>query len=125
MVAFTQVAVALVNPDESSNQFSDVKPGDWYTSSLTRMMTAGIIKGYSDGTFGPGNSVNRAEVVVMLDRMRAQIHKDNDDIRFVICYGTSAQPSEQLSTEDQARYEDIKNNFCGDAKGELIPGYSW
>ena len=51
--------------------FTDVpKDGDaWYTQSVYLLANAGIITGYKDGTFRPQANVNRAEAVVMLNRL--------------------------------------------------------
>jgi hypothetical protein len=49
--------------------FSDVPENAWYSSSVNNLSEKGIIQGYSDGTFGPTNNVNRAELAVMLDRV--------------------------------------------------------
>ena len=48
--------------------FSDV--GDhWAKDAINEMYTYGIVKGYEDGTYRPGNIVTRAEFAVMLDRV--------------------------------------------------------
>ena len=48
--------------------FSDT--GDcWAKSTIDEVYRCGIIKGYSDGTFKPNNSISRAEAVTMLNRM--------------------------------------------------------
>lgn len=48
--------------------FSDV--GDhWAKDAIDEMYTYGIVKGYEDGTYRPGNIVTRAEFAVMLDRV--------------------------------------------------------
>ncbi|MDY3923463.1 MAG: S-layer homology domain-containing protein, partial [Ezakiella sp.] len=43
------------------DKFSDVKPGDWFTESIMKLTSKGIINGYPDGTFKPHNSITRAE----------------------------------------------------------------
>ena len=51
--------------------FNDV-PEDgqaWYTENVYLLAHAGIINGYSDGTFRPNAKVTRTEAVVMLGRM--------------------------------------------------------
>ncbi len=45
--------------------FSDVEEGGWYEQAVHDMNLLGIINGYGDGTFGPENSVTRAEFAVM------------------------------------------------------------
>jgi hypothetical protein len=41
--------------------FSDVEPGVWYATHLKSAKSLGIISGYPDGTFRPGNSISFAE----------------------------------------------------------------
>jgi len=48
--------------------FSDVNDGDWYYDSVSELAGIGVLEGYSDGTYQPSNSVNRAEIAVILDR---------------------------------------------------------
>ena len=46
--------------------FSDTDDGAWYASALATALEEGIVKGYDDGTFKPGNTVNKAEYLKML-----------------------------------------------------------
>jgi len=49
-----------------AGSFSDVQPGDWYAGYVQSVKDAGIVAGYPDGTFKPGQAVNRAEATKML-----------------------------------------------------------
>lgn len=49
--------------------FPDVPVNSFYSDAVINLSEKGIINGYPDGTFGPGNTVNRAELAVILDRM--------------------------------------------------------
>ncbi len=49
-----------------STGFSDVQPGDWYAGAIGAAVEAGIIRGYSDGTFRPNAQVTREEAAAML-----------------------------------------------------------
>ena len=51
---------------EGSINFSDVKNGSWFYSAVARAVAAGYVKGYSDGSFNPGNTITRAEAAVMI-----------------------------------------------------------
>ncbi|CAM4504979.1 putative repeat protein (TIGR02543 family) [Paenibacillus endophyticus] len=51
------------NPSEI--EFSDIS-GHWAEAGIKRAISVGIVKGYSDETFKPGNKVTRAEFTVML-----------------------------------------------------------
>lgn len=48
--------------------FSDVSSDVWYYEPIMSMSSAGIIMGYTDGTFKPDNNITRAEFVAMLMR---------------------------------------------------------
>lgn len=49
--------------------FKDVPKGQWYTGHVELLRDSGIVSGYPDGSFKPGNNVTRAEVSVMLSKM--------------------------------------------------------
>ena len=46
--------------------FADTDNSAWYVSTLSTAVARGIVKGYSDGTFKPANTVNRAEYLKIL-----------------------------------------------------------
>ena len=48
------------------NPFSDVDVTQDYSIAVLELYNLGILDGYSDGTFGPDNSVNRAEFAKIL-----------------------------------------------------------
>lgn len=50
---------------------------DWAKTSVYNMKQAGIINGYSDGSFGPDKYVTRAEFATMLDRYSSNIVNQN------------------------------------------------
>ncbi len=43
--------------------FDDVNAGDWFYGYVETIYNNGCMRGYGDGTFGPGNAVTRAETV--------------------------------------------------------------
>lgn len=43
--------------------------GHWAENVITEWMNYGVIKGYEDGTIRPNNSITRAEMTAMLDRV--------------------------------------------------------
>jgi len=53
----------------ASKFFSDVPSNAWYSDAVASLSEKGIINGYPDGTFGPTNNVNRAELAVIIDRL--------------------------------------------------------
>ena len=50
---------------ETTATFSDVEPGAWYAPYVRYAKDSGIIQGYPDGTFKPGQPVNFAEALKM------------------------------------------------------------
>ncbi|MCM3749635.1 S8 family serine peptidase [Paenibacillus pasadenensis] len=46
--------------------FSDLTAGAWYNDAVSAAYAAGLINGYSDGTFRPNGIISRQELAVML-----------------------------------------------------------
>lgn len=63
--------------ETSHYSFSDISAKDSFYSEVMKAVTAGYLKGYSDGTVRPGNMITRQEAAVML----AQVFqlKDNTE----------------------------------------------
>ncbi|MFH1533408.1 MAG: S-layer homology domain-containing protein [Nitrospirota bacterium] len=60
-----------VTPNSTyGNCFNDVGT-DWYAPYVCYAKAQGWVVGYSDGTFGPGNTVNKAEALKMLLEVRS------------------------------------------------------
>lgn len=53
-------------PPVTESNFEDVDSGDWYYTAVNALAEAGILSGYGDGTFRPGDTVSRAEFVAAL-----------------------------------------------------------
>ena len=58
-------------PSTESITFSDVPDddSDWYNQYVYTLARAGIIKGDTEGTFRPNDSISRAEAVALLNRL--------------------------------------------------------
>ncbi|GGH34240.1 DUF2252 family protein [Paenibacillus segetis] len=74
---FTKYAVLIVDKASGlpvTEQSTDIVPevsfsdiaGHWAEATIRQSVSSGIVQGYLDGTFKPGNAVTRAEFVVML-----------------------------------------------------------
>ena len=48
--------------------YPDVMPEDWFNHEISTLTRAGILKGRPDGTFGPDESITRAEVATICAR---------------------------------------------------------
>ena len=46
---------------EGSHSFSDVDPAAWYGAAVSTCASAGIVFGYEDGSYRPGQLITRAE----------------------------------------------------------------
>lgn len=51
---------------DRQNPFSDIDSSHWSFEAIITLYYEGIVSGYGDGTFRPGNNVNRAEFAKML-----------------------------------------------------------
>ena len=52
-----------------SKFFPDVRSGDWYYDAVKYNFERGYITGYSNGTFGPSNNIQRQDFVLILARI--------------------------------------------------------
>lgn len=51
------------------HEFSDVKEGDWFYSSVSKLTKEGYLSGYSDNTFKPQNKIKVSEFIKILMRV--------------------------------------------------------
>lgn len=72
-----------ITPD-SSVEYSDVDPSDWFYSYVTYATAEGFVEGYEDGDFRPNAEINRAEAMVMMMRIAEVTVYDvtEDDLTF-------------------------------------------
>jgi hypothetical protein len=59
-------ALKLPADGASESAFADVNGDDWFAGAVQSARRAGIINGYSDGTFRPNNLISREEMAKML-----------------------------------------------------------
>lgn len=58
--------VAGIPTESAGANFGDVSDSDWFAPFVGAAVSRGIVAGYSDGSFKPGQTVNRAEALKML-----------------------------------------------------------
>ena len=64
---FVVALVVLILPLTAlASTFSDVSPGHANQGAIEYLVYTGTLQGYSDGTFQPENSINRAELMKVL-----------------------------------------------------------
>ena len=67
---FTAIAMRFADLEEGGeNPFSDVSESDWFYDYVVGSTQYGWITGYTDGTFRPLNTITRAEVTAITNRM--------------------------------------------------------
>lgn len=79
---------------DGSMTFSDVPATHWAKDNISTLAAKGIITGYSDGTFGLGKSIKRAEAVTMLNRYLGRV--PNADL-VKTAYNGAAVPASDIS----------------------------
>lgn len=73
----SQIVYSLGNyPDAESCSFPDIPENAWYARQVRALAAAGILKGYSDGTFRPKKPVTRAQFVAVLARLTDETYSD-------------------------------------------------
>ena len=61
--------VTVKSPTASITTFPDVASGDWYYNAVKFNAEKGYVTGYSNGTFGPSNNIQRQDFVLILARI--------------------------------------------------------
>lgn len=57
-----------LKPNQTQAAFDDVPMQAWYSADVSSLSAAGIISGFPDGSFRPGNEIKREEAFVLLYR---------------------------------------------------------
>lgn len=70
-----QVFYRLLNADTrakyytTTNKFTDCDPTAWYNEAVSTLANLGIVGGYGDGTFGPNDTITRAQFAAICARI--------------------------------------------------------
>ena len=72
VVTFLWRAAGKPAPESADNPFPDVPGGKYYTDAVLWAVEQGITAGFKDGTFGPGKTCTRAQIVTFLWRYAQQ-----------------------------------------------------
>ncbi|OMF34548.1 hypothetical protein BK133_12165 [Paenibacillus sp. FSL H8-0548] len=74
---FTAILVRSLglSPLSTDAAFSDVSTGDWYAAAIATAVDAGIIEGFTDGSFKPNERITREQMAVMLSRALSYMNK--------------------------------------------------
>lgn len=98
--------IALVAVVHTTFAFSDVAESTKYSQAITALQADTIVEGYSDGTFKPNNTINRAEFLkIILEANPSKLNKQ------------AANCFPDVQTEWFAKY------VCSAKKAGIISGY--
>lgn len=67
--ALASASLLAAGSTVSAASHPDVNPGDWYYGYVTYVDQKGIMTGYADGRFGPGDDLTRGQFATILYRM--------------------------------------------------------
>jgi hypothetical protein len=143
------VAGQRIDPDTAGythNCFPDVKQGEWYEKYVCYAFDQGWVAGYPDGTFLPGNTVNRAEAAKMItngmgwsqfldeykgfsryydvstsDWFVAYVNQIED--KFIETYDTDYSPADSMTRRKTAQF--IFRMGVANTMGKAELGYSY
>ncbi|MGM0437585.1 MAG: S-layer homology domain-containing protein, partial [Bacillota bacterium] len=91
------LVVALAMPS-SAAVFTDVSTDHWAYEAVNKLVAAGVIEGYPDGTFKGDQSVTRYEIAMMVDRVLERVSEERasleDEVDAMKDGFTSAQKTE-------------------------------
>ena len=125
------VAFAVV----SGMNFTDQsKFADWNSTAISHLKGEGIIQGYSDGEFKPENSVTRAEMAVMMDRMYDKLvgkmgkitmsYEELKDVSFTNTYDhvtAKVALAMGMAHVRETSQPDLKKDYCTKLDGKNLP----
>ncbi|MFH0838083.1 MAG: S-layer homology domain-containing protein, partial [Patescibacteria group bacterium] len=92
----------LSHPNWTYAHFPDVAMAAYYAPFVAYLYDKGVISGYENGTFGPGNPITRAEIakiVVNLLEMYASAASEEPAVE------ESAEPAEESASLDEEMME--------------------
>ena len=102
---FTAIAMRFTNGNVSGeNIFSDVSADDWFYDQVVGSIQYGWITGYEDGTFRPYNTITRAEVTTIVNRMLGR----SADEDYVNLHEDDLRPFPDVGTDYWAYYQIVE-----------------
>lgn len=114
-----QLAQILYNkegrPEVEKATFTDVPDGEWYSNAVAWAAEKGIVSGYGNGLFGPGDNITREQLAVMLWRYAGSPAATNKELHFADMNEISSYALDALCW---ATENGIINGY---GEGELAP----
>lgn len=110
-----------LEPKQKTTSFKDVKVKAWYEGYVEAVKEAGLIKGYSDGSFKPDSTISREEMIVIL--IRAYEYATGKTVE--VPEGTVLNMQDQAQISSWAATSVLKGQvlglITGNEKNELNP----
>ena len=78
---------------DGDSNFTDIA-GHWAEAEIERAASLGWVRGYTDGTFRPGNHITRAEAMTMINRVLNRLPEDEKDLLDGMNVWPDNQPSD-------------------------------
>lgn len=68
-----------LKPVPYNNSYSDVHAEDWYAPYVASVVAEGLLNGYTDGSFGPNNQINRQEFASLCAEIAIKTGKSSEE----------------------------------------------
>lgn len=91
---------------EQERSFSDVPEGAWYSYYVHLCVEAGLMGGFSDGTFRPDRQLSVAELIVLTARLWSKTREDEKE-----AHAKDAPISEEWLMEEEPPIEELGLDF--------------
>ena len=107
--AFTAIATrfaksnATVSHDSYGDAFTDVPETHWARDTIARASSYGWVGGYADGSFHPADSITRAAVTAIINRMLGR----NADEAYVTAHGNELNQFSDVQNPDAWYYYNV------------------
>jgi hypothetical protein len=109
------------NPGASVTElFADVEEGSWFDEAVRWASGKGVVKGYGDSTFGPGISLTREQLAVILFRYAGESGYDTSARADLTVYSDAAKVSSWA--EEAMRWAVAEGLITGTAGDTLDAG---
>lgn len=102
----------------AAGSFSDVAAAAWYAGYVGYCADAGLIKGYGDGRFGPGDAVTGHQALAMI--LRAMGHGKDGAFEGAEWAGRVEQTARELGALKNTQGEDLSRSASRELVAELM-----
>ena len=89
-----------------TNSFTDVEDSRWSNNAISTMAALGIITGYEDGTFKPGNAITRAEFATIAARFEEEVAVGSENFTDIAGHWAESYIKEAAALQWINGYED-------------------